>query len=834
MSILDGWRPADLLPGVYLFFVALLLDRALSRWFDPLPGRVRAVFAVLLLVLFGEVLFGGGLLLPLDSLRSVVPFEQLAPPEQPGNFLQSDLLYQITPTLLSVRRAFGAGEWPLWEPGVASGMPLLADPQSQVLQPLVFLAAPFPTVRAAAVIAALRVLVALVFTFLFLARQGLGRGPSLLGSLAYGLGGFVLLWVGWPLANAAALLPVVLYALARCDSTRNRRDFLLLGIALWALLLAGQPEVIVYALALSGAFLLSRLRRRAPGRRLALLLPCGAAAALAVAAAAPALAPTAFYLPQTERNQAIAVVRSGASWAALRDQVTTAEGRERWAKRVIERLVPTAAPNAWGNNRYGAYWGSTAINQDAGGFVGSAALLLAFLSLFARRRFPAEGPMRGAALCGLLAVAQPPALSPLLLSIPVVGSTAIHANQRVMFVVGFSIAYLAACMAERLARGERKEIRRGAVLGIGIGLAALVTWAYLAHPDPMDPGRLAGFRHAWLAGQLAVLTATVLAVTLFPPRVGHQALPVVLAALTAVELLAAHSPANPPMPRRLAYPATPPLAFLLGQPGAAGGTERMAALGPAMPPNLASAYGLADIRVYNPMAPSLYEQALGPVLEPPDGGLPRLRRPDHPLYDLLGVRWLLTAPMPEMSPLPPPMRLAFRHEAGWVWERPGALQRIFLAATPDGWPPAAPAGSRLEVTRIAPAHLQARAALAERRLAVASLYQDGGWHLLTRGKPRETITAAGPFVAAWLTPEAGAAFDLDLLYRPRGFLGGSLAAAFALTLAGLWWVPPPPLAPARERHDRDDRDDGAHQDGGEELEEESGEVRQDVEAGLEG
>src|SRR6185369_14448355 len=174
-------------------------------------------------------------------------------------------------------------------------------------------------------------------------------------------------------------------SLARCDRPEGgaRRDVLLLGIALFALLAGGQPEVIVYALALSGAYFLVRLYRRPRGRRLALLFPVLAATALAAAAVAPALVPTFRYLPQTERNRAIAGVRATGSLAALLSSATTAEGRARWAARAVERAVPTAAPNAWGNNRYGAYWGSTVINQDAGAFVGSATLLLALLALFA-------------------------------------------------------------------------------------------------------------------------------------------------------------------------------------------------------------------------------------------------------------------------------------------------------------------------------------------------------------------------------------------------------------------------------------------------------------------
>ena len=121
-------------------------------------------------------------------------------------------------------------------------MPLLADPQSQAFQPIALAALPLPWPRAAGVMATLRVLLALTFSFLWMRRQGLGEAPALAGALAFGLGGFLILWLGWPMANSAAWLPAVLYGLVRCRQEGGRRDFLLLSLATFALLLGGIPK----------------------------------------------------------------------------------------------------------------------------------------------------------------------------------------------------------------------------------------------------------------------------------------------------------------------------------------------------------------------------------------------------------------------------------------------------------------------------------------------------------------------------------------------------------------------------------------------------------------
>src|SRR5436309_6779979 len=249
------WSPVDLLPGLWVGLLGALLASALRRWYDPLPARVLAVFALVILILFGAVLFGGGLLLPLDNLRGAVPFRHLPPSTPQGNPLQGDLLQLVTPSLAAVREAWSEGRWPLWNRRAGAGMPLLADPQAQSLQPLVLLGYPLPLLRAPGVVAALRVLLALVFGFLWMRRQGLGEVPALAGALAFGLGGFLLLWLGWPLANSAALLPLLLYGVARCDDPGRTRDAILLALGTLALLLGGHPETILYDLGVALAFL---------------------------------------------------------------------------------------------------------------------------------------------------------------------------------------------------------------------------------------------------------------------------------------------------------------------------------------------------------------------------------------------------------------------------------------------------------------------------------------------------------------------------------------------------------------------------------------------------
>jgi hypothetical protein len=801
---MDGWSPVDLLPGLYLALLGAGLAAALRRWYDPVPLRIFAVFALILVVLFGPVLFGGGVLLPLGNLRVGPPFAHLEPPERPSLGLQGDLVHQITPWSLEVRRALRDGRWPLWNARAGAGMPLLADPQSQALQPVVAIAYPFSIWSAVGITAALRVLLALVFLFLLLRRQGLGEPAALAGSLAFGLGGFLLLWLGWPMANSAALLPAALYAVARCDESGRARDLLLLFLAVASLLLGGHPETITYSMTFTGLFLLDRVRRRGRAGGGRLLVRSGAAMALAGALVAPVLLPILDYLPKTERGAVVEYQLAPRPLGELWSELGKPETLAAWRERVFTRLLPVAAPRAFGDHNH--YRANANVIEEASGFVGQAALLtavVALLPLGMRRRFPQERLAGlGLAAC-LLLIAQPPGFDRIWGRLPIVGATAIHHHHRTLVVLSFCLAYLAACEIERRSRGEGS---RWPVAVAALALAALVSWGYLAHPQEA----LAVQRGWWLAMHLATLAMAAVLLALRPGGRRARALPWVPCVLVAAELLLLHRPALPPAPRRLAYPETPPVRFLQENLG----DERMVGIGSDVYlANFPLINGLNDIRIDNPSLPMAYSQVLWLLRskEPPSSFV----RPKHALYDLLGVRYVMSHPEARLRRLEP----VFWDPAGWIWERPRALPRLFLPARavayeggsladwldgnsdflrralvaeiPGGrktWRVRQPRASHLDVSIPNPTRVQGHAVLAERRLLASNTFQDGHWRVLANGNPRPATLANGPFVAAWLP--AGT-WRIDLVYRPPVFVAGCVLSALAIAAALVWWVPRP-------------------------------------------
>ena len=790
-----------ILPGLYVALLALALGWALRRWYDPVPPRILILFAALPFLLFGPALLGGEVLLPVVSMPHFVPYRQLPPVEGPSYGLYGDLIRQIAPWQAEVRRALADGRWPLWNENAGTGMPLMGDPQSQSFHPLVMASYMFDQWSGLGVTAALKVLLALVFFFLLLRRLGLEEPAALLGAIAFGMGGFLLHWMGWPMSNSAALLPLGLYAVLRVDERGGGRDLLLLFLAGFGLFLGGHPETVLYALAFVGIFLAARALAR---RSFQPLLRGGLALVLSGLAAAPVLLPVKEYLPATERATVVRFVLAPHSVSEVVKHVAKPEVREGWATSAKERLLPTAAPRAFGD--YHFYWGESNVVEDAAGFVGGATLLLALTALFSRgrQRFPQERLAAGTLITCLLLIAQPPGFANLFAQLPVIGVTAIHRHQRLSLLVALCISWLAACEAERWWRGEGKRRPMAIVAAV---LAGLIVWAYFEHSHPTLASLLAGHRDVWMISQVAFLGLGVAVLLARDRRAAAWILPLVVGA----ELLILHLPANPSGPRRLAYPATPPVRFVQERLG----DFRMVSFGlSVLPANFNEVYGFRDVRIDNPSRPDRYVRVVKPVMSQTIF-LPSFSRVRHPLYDLLGVRYVMTEPEFE---LPRPLRLVFRHPAGWVYERPRPLPLLFLPPravpfeggdwqrwldrnadfavralvqrTPEGgrWHAKEPEASKLERLEIEPAQVRARVALEEPRLLASSLFQDGNWRLLVDGQPREIIAANGPFVAAWLEPKDR---EIELAYRPRSFLVGCLLAALALALAAAWWVPRP-------------------------------------------
>jgi hypothetical protein len=167
------------------------------------------------------------------------------------------------------------GRWPTWMPCVDSGYPYFADPQAGSFYPPAMLnyaghllsgASDF-SLAALQLEAALHVLLAAGLAYLFLRGEARGRTAALIGAVVFAFGGYL---TGYPvlqlaILEAAAWLPLALWAARRLAARCDRRSAALLALPLALSVLAGHPQTFTLVWSLTGVYFVYRAWRERSG-----------------------------------------------------------------------------------------------------------------------------------------------------------------------------------------------------------------------------------------------------------------------------------------------------------------------------------------------------------------------------------------------------------------------------------------------------------------------------------------------------------------------------------------------------------------------------------------
>ena len=516
------------------------------------------------------------------------------------SFFERDLNVDWYQRLEVLARCVREGSWPVWDPSVGFGYPLLADPGAQILYPGAWLVYPLPTSIGYTVFVLGHLLLA-AFGMAGLARAlGAGRAGAVAAALLFALSGPMQSMVNLRHHLAgAAWMPWVLLGVDRVVRAPRTTTVLALAAAASLQVLAGSPDVSAMTLVLAAGWVLvrlaARLRRRRPtGGAVGAVLVC---ALLVVGITAMQWQPALDVLSRSSRRSLPEDVRTAWSipvqglWRTIvpLDPARVPFEPERWS-RLFDRPQPPFLFSI---------------------YLGLPALVLGAAALVARRR-----RRRALVLLALLAGAvgfamgpHAPLYLPLASAVPLL--QIFRYPSKVMVVAALAAALLGGLGAGALGRG-RLSPRRLALLAV-LGLAAgVVAWA---------GGRSLGLAGWPLGSFLAAGASVVLALSAgarLSPRFGSTA----LVALAAADLLAAHSGLNATAPVGLVLDPPPTVAlvdrsfgrrlYVYDYHSVPGAPERL--LGRVDPyPSAAPPAGV-DNRWYNFLARTLY-------LPAPSGGL---------------------------------------------------------------------------------------------------------------------------------------------------------------------------------------------------------------------
>jgi hypothetical protein len=291
------------------------------------------------------------------------------------------LLFQFWPWHHLAKTIAMAGEWPLWNPLLGNGTPLLANLQTAFFYPPNVLYFFLPVEHGLTLSIILHLILAGVFMYFYTRHIGLSPFAAALSALTYMFSGYLIGRTQFvTMVNAAAWIPLLLLSAERIAVRRAISNVLWLGVALAVQLLAGHAQLWFYSLWLIGAYIIFRswAEARSNNRRIKEKWPWlavvqggwrfGAAVGLAILLAAVQLLPTAEFMTQSPRH-------SGA-------ERTFALTYSFWPW----RLVTLLAPDFFGNPAQSNYWGYANYWEDHA-YVGVLPFLLALIAIWRYYKF---------------------------------------------------------------------------------------------------------------------------------------------------------------------------------------------------------------------------------------------------------------------------------------------------------------------------------------------------------------------------------------------------------------------------------------------------------------
>ncbi|HEV7499615.1 MAG TPA: hypothetical protein VGQ33_06395, partial [Vicinamibacteria bacterium] len=216
-------------------------------------------------------------------------------------FYYRDLHLQWVVQMEAFVRSVAAGSWPVWNPYLSFGQPLLANPNAQLLYPPTWLNLILQPWRYYTLFVAGHFLFSGFGLYLLARRLGASGRGAVVGAVVWiASGPFVSLVSLWNHLSGAAWIPWSAWAADRALASGRPRDAVVWGCVLAAPILCGSPEM---ALIAGTAGLIGLAHDERTGRWRRAVWVTGLAALLALGLSAAQWMPTLEVARRSRRNQ---------------------------------------------------------------------------------------------------------------------------------------------------------------------------------------------------------------------------------------------------------------------------------------------------------------------------------------------------------------------------------------------------------------------------------------------------------------------------------------------------------------------------------------------------
>lgn len=617
-------------------------------------GTLIALLGLLLVVLFffKSFVLQGRLPIPSDTIVGLYhPFRDALADVYPRgvpykNFLITDPVRQQLPWRHLAIMSLKMGSLPLWNSYAFSGYPLLATLQGAVFYPLNLILFIVPFALGWSLLILLQPLLASIFMYLFLRNKRLHVVAAFLGSIVFAFCGFMVAWLEWGTVDSVALwLPLVLLSIdkilfysgskkSEVESQKSKIQLKSSNTALWSFVFVfglvssffgGHLQTFFYLAVVTLAYFIMQWWVSARDKKALLFFVL--CFLLFVLITAVQWLPTLHFILLSARD-------------VDQSQWNNPGWFIPW-----QNIAQFLAPDFFGNPTTLNYWGVWNYAEFVG-YIGIAPLLLALMALLHKSR---ERLFFAGVVVVALLFAFPSFLSvlPFQLHIPFLSTAQ---PTRLLFLVDFSLAVLAAFGAGDLFTNTRKKRLFIPLLVIAVGFGLL--WAIVLHmvgPLELDPANLQIAKHNLLLPTALFALSAVLLGGLFFVRQKNVRLLLVfcLLFLTLFDLLRFAGKFTPFTDPSYLFPSDKLISYLQSQPKP---NRFMTTDDRILPPNFSAMYSLESVDGYDP----LYTRAYGELISAMQRGKPDMQPPfgfnriitPHtvlsPLINLLGVSYVLS------------------------------------------------------------------------------------------------------------------------------------------------------------------------------------------------
>lgn len=221
---------------------------------------VLVTYVVILVIAFNPVVFGNKSLYPLTYVGRSTSY--LISNENSINNINYGGTYADAgaadwveiPLVSAANNCVRDGEMPLWDIYSSMGMPIIDNSNGSTLAPLAIILSFVNSEMMWNVMYLVRVLLMMLFTFLFLREENLGWFSSFIGGVIFGLSGYVIFYMNIFFLHVDAWLPMLMWATVRYINSKSVKNWIIISIAIAFMCLGGNPQNLITGCILAVAF----------------------------------------------------------------------------------------------------------------------------------------------------------------------------------------------------------------------------------------------------------------------------------------------------------------------------------------------------------------------------------------------------------------------------------------------------------------------------------------------------------------------------------------------------------------------------------------------------